>query len=181
MKSSNKPIGLLKKSGINKSTSIYTLPIIIFSLFIFLGCVEESKEVVEGVGKIAINPEHLPNTTQYGYSQAVSVGPTNKVVYVAGQIGISENGPNDFQSQVDRSFQNLIEVIKASGGRVENVVKITLLVKNHDDERLKYLVKKRREVFGINPPASTLIPVPELALSSLEFEIDATVVLEAGI
>ncbi len=181
MKSTNKPIGLLKKSGINKSTSIYTLPIIIFSLFIFLGCVEESKEVVAGVGKIAINPEHLPNTTQYGYSQAVSVGPTTKVVYVAGQIGISENGPNDFQSQVDRSFQNLIEVIKASGGRVENVVKITLLVKNHDDKRLKYLVKKRREVFGINPPASTLIPVPELALSSLEFEIDATLVLEAGI
>ena len=105
MKSSNKPIGLLKKSGINKSTSIYTLPIIIFSLFIFLGCVEESKEVVEGVGKIAINPEHLPNTTQYGYSQAVSVGPNTKVVYVAGQIGISENGPNDFESQVDRSFQ----------------------------------------------------------------------------
>jgi len=136
---------------------------------------------VERGGKTAINPEHLPNTTQYGYSQAVSVGPNTKVVYVAGQIGISENGPNDFQSQVDLSFQNLIDVIKASGGRVENVVKITLLVKNHDDERLKYLVKKRREVFGQNPPASTLIPVPELALSSLEFEIDAIVVLEEGI
>ena len=111
----------------------------------------------------------------------MSVGPNTTVVYIAGQIGISENGPNDFESQVDRSFQNLIDVIKASGGRVENVVKITLLVKNHDDERLKYLVKKRKEVFGQNPPASTLIPVPELALSSLEFEIDAIVVLEEGI
>ncbi len=181
MKSINKQIGLLKKSGVYKSTSIYTLLIIIFSLLIFTACVKESEVVVDGVGKIAINPEHLPNTTQYGYSQAVSVGPNTKVVYIAGQIGISENGINDFESQVDRSFQNLIDVIKASGGRVENIVKITLLVKNHNDERLKYLVKKRKEVFGQNPPASTLIPVPELALSSLEFEIDAIVVLEEGI
>ncbi len=167
----------LKKSVINNSNFIYTL-LIIISLLSFQSCVEQSEEQV---GKTAINPEYLPNTTQYGYSQAVSVGPNSKIVYVAGQIGISENGPNDFESQVDRSFQNLIDVIKASGGRVENVVKITLLVKNHDDKRLKYLVKKRKEVFGQNPPASTLIPVPELALSSLEFEIDAIVVLEEGI
>ncbi len=167
----------LKKSVINNSNFIYTL-LIIISLLSFQSCVEQSEEQV---GKTAINPEYLPNTTQYGYSQAVSVGPNTKVVYIAGQIGISENGPNDFESQVDRSFQNLKKVIEASGGRVENVVKITLLVKNHDDERLKYLVKKRKEVFGQNPPASTLIPVPELALSSLEFEIDAIVVLEEGI
>ena len=61
----------------------------------------------------------------------------------------------------------------ASGGRVTDIVKITLLVKNHDDERLKYLVKKRRELFGKNLPASTLIPVPVLALEALEFEVDA--------
>jgi len=171
---------LLKKSVINNLNFIYTL-LIIISLLSFQSCVEQSEEPVDRVGKTAINPEHLPNTTQYGYSQAVSVGPNSQIVYIAGQIGISDNGPNDFESQVDRSFQNLIDVIKASGGRVENIVKITLLVKNHDDERLKYLVKKRKEVFGQNPPASTLIPVPELALSSLEFEIDAIVVLEEGI
>ncbi len=170
----------LKKSVINNSNFIYTL-LIIISLLSFQSCVEQSEEPVERVGKTAINPEHLSNTTQYGYSQAVSVRPNTKVVYIAGQIGIAENGPNDFESQVDRSFQNLIDVIKASGGRVENIVKITLLVKNHDDERLKYLVKKRKEVFGQNPPASTLIPVPELALPPLEFEIDAIVVLEEGI
>ena len=25
------------------------------------------------------------------------------VIYIAGQIGITDNGPNDFESQVDRS------------------------------------------------------------------------------
>ena len=126
--------------------------------------------------KTAVNPVHLADTTQYGYSQAAIASPNARIVYVAGQIGVSEDGPNDFESQVDRSFDNLVAVIEAAGGRIEDVVKITLLIKNHDGEKLQYLVNKRRDVFGDRPPASTLIPVPTLALESLEFEIDAIVV-----
>ena len=95
------------------------------------------------------------------------------IVISPGQIGITDEGPNDFEHQVDRSFDNLIAVLEAAGGRVDDIVKITLLVKDHDDERLQYLVEKRRQVFGKNPPPSTLIPVRELALELLEFEIDA--------
>ena len=126
--------------------------------------------------KTAVNPEHLPNTAQYGYSQATIVAPNAKVIYVAGQIGITDEGPNDFEHQVDRSFDNLIAVLEAAGGRIEDVVKITLLIKDYDEEKLKYMVTKRREVFGTNPPASTLIPVPRLAFDSLKFEIDAIAV-----
>ncbi len=126
--------------------------------------------------KTVVNPAHLMDTTQYGYSQAAIVSPTAKVIYIAGQIGVSAAGPNDFESQVDRSFDNLIAIIEATGGRIEDVVKITLLIKNHDGRKLQYLVNKRRDVFGDSPPASTLIPVPTLALESLEFEIDAIVV-----
>ena len=126
--------------------------------------------------KTAVNPDHLANTTQYGYSQAAIVSAQAKVIYVAGQIGLSEDGPNDFESQVDRSFDNLIAVINAAGGKIEDVVKITLLIKNHDEKKLQYLVNKRRDVFGASPPASTLIPVPTLALETLVFEIDAIVV-----
>ncbi len=126
--------------------------------------------------KTAVNPKHLPNTTQYGYSQATVVAPNAKVIYVAGQIGITNDGPNDFEHQVDRAFENMIAVLEAAGGRVEDVVKITLLIKDYDEEKLKYLVSKRRQVFGNNPPASILIPVPRLALDSLNFEIDAVAV-----
>ena len=66
--------------------------------------------------------------------------------------------------------------VEAAGGKIEDTVKITLLIKNHDEKKLRYLVTKRRDVFGDRPPASTLIPVPALALESLEFEIDAIVV-----
>jgi enamine deaminase RidA (YjgF/YER057c/UK114 family) len=126
--------------------------------------------------KTVVNPKHLADTTQFGYSQVAIVSPKAKVIYVAGQIGVSEDGPNDFESQVDRSFDNLIAVVEAAGGRIEDVVKITLFIKNHDERKLQYLVNKRRDVFGDRPPASTLIPVSTLALESLEFEIDAIVV-----
>ncbi len=126
--------------------------------------------------KMAVNPKHLPNTTQYGYSQATVVAPNAKVIYVAGQIGITDEGPNDFEHLVDRSFENMIAALKAAGGRIEDVVKITLLIKDYDEEKLKYLVSKRRQVFGNNPPASILIPVPRLAFDSLKFEIDAVAV-----
>ncbi len=128
--------------------------------------------------KTVVNPAHLADTTQFGFSQAAIASPNAKVIYVAGQIGVSDEGPNDFESQVDRSFDNLIAVIEAAGGRIENVVKITLLIKNHDEKKLQYLVNKRRSVFGASPPASTLIPVLSLALESLEFEIDAIVVTQ---
>ena len=127
--------------------------------------------------KTVVNPAHLADTTQFGFSQAAIASPNARVIYVAGQIGVSEEGPNDFESQVDRSFDNLIAVVEAAGGRIEDVVKITLLIKNHDEKKLQYLVSKRRDVFGDRPPASTLIPVSTLALESLEFEIDAIVVI----
>ncbi len=126
--------------------------------------------------KTAVNPTYLPNTTQYGYSQATVVAPNAKVIYVAGQIGITNEGPNDYEHQVDRAFENMIAVLEAAGGRIEDVVKITLLIKDYDEEKLKYMVMKRRQVFGANPPASTLIPVPRLAFDSLKFEIDAVAV-----
>ena len=123
-----------------------------------------------------VNPGHLADTTQYGYSQAAIVPPGAEVIFIAGQIGIRDEGPNDFESQVDRAFDNLVAALEAAGGRVEDVVKITLLIKDHDEQKLQVLVKKRRQVFGENPPASTLIPVPALAFESLEFEIDAVAV-----
>lgn len=124
-----------------------------------------------------INPDRLTDTTQYGYSQATIVEPGARTIYVAGQIGTSDQGPNDFISQVDRSFANLAAVLAAARSTPQEVVKITLLVKDIDDEKLAYLVKKRRSFFGSEPPASTLIPVSELALPTLDFEIDAIAIM----
>ena len=134
--------------------------------------------VAENQNRTAINPKHLSDSTVYGYSQANVVKANSVMVYAAGQVGVSPEGPNDFQSQVDRSFDNLLAVLKASGASAEDVVKITLLIVDHNPEKLAYLGKKRRAVFGDQPPASTLIPVTRLYADGVLFEIDATAVLK---
>ena len=98
--------------------------------------------------KTVVNPSHLPDSLQYGYSQATVAAADARLIHVAGQVGWTESGPNDFEHQVDRAFENLVAALEAAGGRVEDVVKITLLIKDHNPEKLRYLVKKRRAVFG---------------------------------
>ena len=123
--------------------------------------------------KTTINPPNLMDSLQYGYSQATSIGPDVRTVFISGQAGVSEAGPNDFHAQVDRAFDNLAAMLRIAGADVDDVVKISLLVKDHDPEKMDYLIAKRRAFFGNQPPASTLIPVPTLALDRLAFEVDA--------
>jgi len=126
--------------------------------------------------KTTINPLHLTNSLQYGYSQATVVSAGSKLVHIAGQVGITDKGKNDFKSQVDRSFEALQKTLKASGASIDDVLKITLLIVDYDADKLEYMVTKRRAVFGDTPPASTLIPVPALYAPGVLFEIDAVAV-----
>lgn len=127
--------------------------------------------------KKALNPPELANSLQYGYSQATVTSAGARLIHVAGQVGISDTGPNDFESQVDRAFDALLATLNVAGARAEDVLKITLLIVDHDAEKLAYLVEKRKAVFGLQPPASTLIPVPALYAPGVFFEIDAVAVL----
>ena len=128
------------------------------------------------IAKTTVNPPQLPDTLQYGFSQATAAQSRADLIYVAGQIGLTQSGPNDFKNQVDHSFENLRTAVEAAGGTVDGILKITLLVKDIDERKLQYLVAKRRAFFGEHPPASTLIPVTALALPTLKFEIDAVAV-----
>ena len=128
--------------------------------------------------KRVVNPPELANSLQYGYSQASVASADAVLIHIAGQVGISDAGPNDFANQVDRAFDALLATLAAGGARADNVVKITLLIVDHDAEKLRYLVEKRKAVFGDKPPASTLIPVPALYAPGVLFEIDAIAVAE---
>lgn len=70
--------------------------------------------------------------------------------------------------------------LTAAGSSPDDVVRITLLIMDHDPARLAYLVEKRRAFFGASPPASTLIPVPALYAPDVSFEIDAVAVVSAA-
>ena len=67
------------------------------------------------------------------YSQAIEV---NNMVYTSGVIPVDpETGviPEGIEAQANQAFTNLINLIKASGAEVNQVVKTTVFIKEMND------------------------------------------------
>ena len=125
-----------------------------------------------------INPPELNDSSHYGFSQAVIVPPGSQLVYIAGQGGADKNGNyGTFTEQLKRSFANLQTALIAAGASPEDVVKITILSVDHNEDKLKLISAQRRSFWSNHKPASTLIPVPRLASNKMLFEIDAIAVI----
>jgi enamine deaminase RidA (YjgF/YER057c/UK114 family) len=64
---------------------------------------------------------------QFGYSQAIETVGGQSVLYCAGQTAMSAHGKalhaGDMRAQLTKSFDNLEEVLKASGYSLSNVVR----------------------------------------------------------
>ncbi len=142
----------------------------------FAGIAISNLAIAQESVKTAINPPSMTDSTQNGYSQATVAAPGARIAYISGQIGWAEGKPNDFESQVDRAFDNLSAALEAVGSREADVLKITLFIKDHDPAKLAYIIKKRRAAFGQSPPASTLVPVTALYADGVAFEMDAIAV-----
>jgi enamine deaminase RidA (YjgF/YER057c/UK114 family) len=66
-------------------------------------------------------------------------------------------------------------VIDALGARLDQVVKLTVFVVDHDMSKLDVLTENVTRVFGAKLPAQTLVPVPKLAVDPMLFEVEALV------
>jgi len=68
------------------------------------------------------------------YSQAIKV---NSTVYLSGQIPLipetMEMVQGDFADEVDQVFKNLAAVCEASGGSLQDMVKLTIYLTNLDN------------------------------------------------
>lgn len=124
-----------------------------------------------------INPNGLHDPSHYGYTHAIVVPANTTLVYIAGQLGEDETGnpvSADFAAQLKQAFANLRTALAAAGATPEHVVKITVLSVDHNAEKQRLISIERNAMWqGDRKPASTLIPVPRLAVDGLLFEIDA--------
>ena len=113
------------------------------------------------------------------YSQAVSANFAFKgtVVFCSGQIGLDPatgNLRDGFEAQVDQALANMQAVIKAAGGDLSGIVKLTLFLTDLGN-------------FGVvNAKLEALLPKPYPARSTVgvaslpkgaQFEIEAIVVV----
>ena len=57
--------------------------------------------------------------------------------------------------------------------------KITVMIVQHDMQRLAIMQAAQRTILGSHHPAATLIPVPCLALPQMQIEVEAVVDLGA--
>ncbi len=95
------------------------------------------------------------------YSQAVAVG---DLVFLSGQIPLAPQSmalvPGDVEDQARQVFRNLEAVAKAAGGRFDDIVKLTVYLKNLDDFQTVNSVME--EFFSPPFPARAALGVADL-------------------
>jgi enamine deaminase RidA (YjgF/YER057c/UK114 family) len=112
------------------------------------------------------------------YSHAVRCGNT---VYIAGQVAFDESnrvvGVGDARKQAERVWHNIRLAAEAAGGKVTDVVKITVFLK--DIRHAQDEIAVRKGLFQeARYPICTQVQVANLGLPDLLMEVDAIAVLE---
>ncbi|WP_400263052.1 RidA family protein [Sphingobacterium sp. SG20118] len=123
------------------------------------------------------NPPALFDPNPFGFSHSVVVDSPLKICYISGQSGGTGKDhqlSNNFRTQVTDALNNLKIVLNQNSMSLNDVVKITLLITNHNQEKLEIWTEEAKKVWqNSNLPTSTLIPVNQLALPNMMFEVDA--------
>lgn len=126
------------------------------------------------------NPVGLYDASVNGYSHVGVVPSGVRLVFIAGQGGEDEHGSldPDFRQQVRRALANLRTALAAAGAGPSDIVKLTVLIVDHSEERLHVFGAELEAALGHGTkPTCTLIPVPRLALDGMLFEIEAVAAL----
>ncbi len=120
-----------------------------------------------------VNPESMGRPS--GFNHGIEVPPGARLLFVAGQAGVSGDFPTQFAQALDR----VLHVVHAAGGDPEDIVRMTVYVTHIADYRssLKALGEEWRRRLGGHYPAMTLVEVRSLVDPSAIVEIEATAAL----
>lgn len=127
---------------------------------------------------ITVHPEGWKPAKGYANGMAA----TGRMLFVGGQIGwtaaqIFET--DDFIAQMRQALANVAGVVRAAGGEVADIVRLTWYV----TDKAEYVARQAevgaayREVMGYHFPAMTMVVVAGLIEDAALIEIEATAVL----
>ncbi|MEX2452232.1 MAG: RidA family protein [Rhodospirillales bacterium] len=107
------------------------------------------------------------------FVHGVEVPAQARTLYISGQTGVRPDGsiPESCEEQADVAWHNMIEILKAAGMSVEDVVKISVFVTDPADNAVAR--EKRIQYAGEYQGTSTFLVVAGLANPKLKFEIEA--------
>lgn len=115
-----------------------------------------------------------------GYANGVIA--KGRALYIAGMIGWDAQGrfhSDDFAEQARQALANVADVLRAAGGKPENIVRMTWYV----TDKQEYLAASQevgrafRELIGHYDIAMTAVQVTALMEDRARVEIEATAVL----
>jgi len=156
-------------------TFLLTLSVVLIGLQVFSQTNTNKKNMTKITHK---NPSSIFDPTPFGFAHATSASGNGKYVFISGQSGgedLEHSLSPDFRTQVQFTLKNLNTVLKEYDLKPADVLKITVLIVDHDQDKLKIWTEEMHKLWTNNEfPASTLIPVPRLALDGMLIEVDAT-------
>jgi enamine deaminase RidA (YjgF/YER057c/UK114 family) len=115
-----------------------------------------------------------PWEPRVGYVRAVRAG---GCVYVSGTTAVDDGGDivgeGSSYDQARYALSKAVRALEALGGKTGDVVRTRWFVTRIDD--WEEVGRAHREVFGVTPPASTMVGIPRLIDPRLlvEVELDA--------
>jgi 2-iminobutanoate/2-iminopropanoate deaminase len=110
--------------------------------------------------------ERVPGAGSATFSRAVAVSGAGRTVYVSGNI----SAKGSMADQANGCIDQIEDALRAVGGSLEHVVRITAWLTSLDEYREYNRVRGER--FGANLPASAAVQVAGLLQGAL-IEIDA--------
>ncbi len=128
-----------------------------------------------------INPEGWAPAKGYANGMLTD----DSTLYVGGQIGWTAAQvfeTDDFVDQMEQALRNIVAVVAAAGGRVEDLTRLTWFV----TDKREYLARQRevgeayRRVLGRHFPTMSVVVVAGLIEDRALIEIEATAVLSKG-
>ena len=127
-----------------------------------------------------INPQALG--APRGYSHGMLAPTAGRLLFVAGQTARDGEGNLHGGSQAEeweQCLRNVAEVVRAAGGEVRDVGRLTIYVTDRADylANLAPIGRAYRRVMGDHYPAMALVEVKGLVDEGATVEIEATAVI----
>ena len=106
----------------------------------------------------------------------------NGQLFIGGQIGwtrdqIFEN--KTFIGQMEQTLSNIVAIVKAAGGEVKNIVRLTWYIKDKREylNNQKLIGEVYQKIIGKHYPAMSMVVVRDLIEDEALLEIEATALI----
>jgi 2-iminobutanoate/2-iminopropanoate deaminase len=125
------------------------------------------------------NPDFLSAPKGYSHVAKIDLGNAWMLI-ISGQVALDKEGnlvgKGDFTRQTEQVYENIMQIIKASGGNKDHLIKTGIFIL--DNTNMPVLREVRNKYINLqNPPASTLVQVAQLYRNDLLIEIEATAII----